>query len=187
MDIETIRAIERIIIDIFAGTSIILGWHLFKIGVVSPQSGTFSGKGFKFSLQKVGPGIFFSLFGTAILSVALIYGLTYEKEKNPNGTTTRTKISLANALQKPELKSLTEAINTLDLIDMEHSSPYKKHREAISNAVERLRAHRDRLARQKFDEKRLKAYQDCLRSSDKTCNQNESFQEIDKWLTENIL
>ena len=31
MDIETIRAIERIIIDIFAGTSIILGWHLFKI------------------------------------------------------------------------------------------------------------------------------------------------------------
>lgn len=76
MEVEIIRAFERLLIVFFAGTSIFLGWHLFKIGVVSPQSGELSGKGFKLSLQKVGPGVFFSAFGAIVLSVALTNGLS---------------------------------------------------------------------------------------------------------------
>jgi|TARA_B100000315_G_C14516369_1_gene559357 hypothetical protein len=190
MDIEAIRAIERIVIVIFAGTSIVLGWHLFKIGVVSPQSGTLSGKGFKVSLQKVGPGIFFSLYGSVILSVALIYGLTKEKvtiKTDNNQEKIITRMSLNNSLQDSEIKRITEAINTLDLVNIDTSSSYKKHREALNAAIERLKAFRDRLTRQKFKNNKLSSYQTCLKSNDPACKQDKSFKEIEKWLSDTLL
>jgi hypothetical protein len=48
-----------------------MGWNLFRIGVVNPQSGELRGKSWGVKLQKCGPGVFFSAFGTAILIWAL--------------------------------------------------------------------------------------------------------------------
>lgn len=193
MDVETIRAIERIIIVIFAGTSIVLGWHLFKIGVVSPQSGDFSGKGFKFSLQKVGPGIFFSLFGAVILSLALINGLktetihlseTFNKKR---GIKEVRNVYLANSQQESNIERLSVSINTLEqLIDIDSSAPYENHRKAISTSMERLKAFRDTLAFQQFGAKITK-YQSCLTSLQPACKNELYFKEVNEWLTRSLL
>lgn len=189
MEVEIIRAFERLLIVAFGGTSIILGWHLFKIGVVSPQSGIFSGKGFKFSLQKVGPGIFFSLFGTVVLSISLMHGLkTITKTQDPiSGSSTITEVHLAGKIQGSNLYRITKAINTLDLIQIESSARTNTNKNAIKKAIEQLRAHRDILARQKFDASSLRTYQQCKDSKDAICKLSNSYKDIQSWLTDTVL
>jgi hypothetical protein len=65
------RVIERILVCVFAGASLLCGWNLFRVGVVTEQSAGFSGKGISANLRRVGPGIFFALFGSIVLSLAL--------------------------------------------------------------------------------------------------------------------
>ena len=65
------RLAERLLVVFFGGLSLTFGWHLFKIGVVKPQSAELSRKDIVFRLRKVGPGVFFALFGAAILAVSL--------------------------------------------------------------------------------------------------------------------
>ncbi|MCG9770116.1 hypothetical protein L1D59_16070 [Pseudoalteromonas piscicida] len=189
MEVEIIRAFERLLIVFFAGASIFLGWHLFKIGVVSPQSGELSGKGFKFSLQKVGPGVFFSAFGAIVLSVALTNGLNIRESSNDDnsGKSEARNISLANTIQESQIKRITTAINTLDLIHVDTSSPYESHRDAINSATERLRAYRDTLARHKFSNDSLKEYFDCKGSADGACKIRKSYKEVEAWLTDTLL
>lgn len=65
------RVAERALICGFAGISLILGWNLFRVGVVSNQSADFNTKGWKANLKRVGPGVFFALFGSSVLAIAL--------------------------------------------------------------------------------------------------------------------
>lgn len=193
MEIEVIRAIERIVVVLFGGVSIVLGWQLFYIGVVSPQSGTLIGKGFKVSLQKVGPGIFFSLFGAAILVTSLVYGLSIETiddtsiPGNRENVKKITKVSLSNSLQDSDIKRITVAINTLDLINIESSALYKNHKKAISAAIERLITYKERIARNKFTFDKLNTYSNCKESEDKKCKKLDSYKEVDQWFLETLL
>jgi hypothetical protein len=189
MEVEIIRAFERLLIVFFAGASIFLGWHLFKIGAVSPQSGELSGKGFKFSLQKVGPGVFFSAFGAIVLSVALTNGLNIrESSKDEGSGQSKTRdFALANTIQETQIKRITTAINTLDLIIIDNSSPYESHRMAVSAAIERLRAYRDALAMHEFSNEKVKEYFDCNESADGTCKTRKSYKEVELWLTDTLL
>jgi hypothetical protein len=77
MDPLVLRSIERILDVIVGGMAIILGYRLFR-----SVPGASDGKGtFKFPmhtsvmLTKVGPGVFFALFGAAIICMALFRGL----------------------------------------------------------------------------------------------------------------
>lgn len=187
MDVEVIRAFERLLVVAFSGASIILGWHLFKIGVVSPQSGSLSGKGFKITLLKVGPGIFFSLFGSIVLSISLIYGLKTVEISTTQDGVKKKEFSLANTIQETGLSRLTKSINTLDLIDLDNTARYESHRKAIRTAVERLRAHRDVLARNKFSKERLDEYQKCIDSKDAACKLANSYKEVESWITDTLL
>jgi hypothetical protein len=54
-----------------SGLSLILGWDLFRRGIVEAQSADFKSKDWGLRLQKVGPGIFFALFATATFIFAL--------------------------------------------------------------------------------------------------------------------
>lgn len=188
MEIEVIRAFERLLIVLFSGVSIILGWHLFKVGVVDQQSASLSGKGYKFTLQKVGPGVFFSLFGSIVMSVALINGLTKTTVNKTSGNTKKEEFRYANSAQQSELSRLTTAINTLDLIKIDSSSPYETHRKAVQKSLELLRSFRDRSARQKFDANIIDQYQKCKDSTNTDpCRNNDNFKEVEKWFTEVLL
>ena len=65
------RVFERLLVCGSAGMSLVLGWNLFRAGVVLEQSAEFVVKGWKATLKRVGPGIFFALFGACILGDAL--------------------------------------------------------------------------------------------------------------------
>jgi hypothetical protein len=75
MSIEQIvavgRVIERLLICTCGGVSLVLGWNLFRVGVVTQQAADLSAKGWHLNLKKVGLGVFFALFGAAILSISL--------------------------------------------------------------------------------------------------------------------
>jgi hypothetical protein len=65
------RGLERLLICLFAGVSLVLGWDLFRRGLEVDQRAELSLKDFKVRLQRVGPGVFFALFGAVVLAVAL--------------------------------------------------------------------------------------------------------------------
>ena len=65
------RLAERLIVVLCGGLSLTFGWHLFKIGVINDQNAEFSRGGFRIHLRKVGPGVFFALFGAVLLGVSL--------------------------------------------------------------------------------------------------------------------
>ena len=72
---DDLRGIERIIISIFGGACIFLGYKLFasshaKQGEVSAQAG----KGLRIRLVNVAPGLCFAAFGMAILLMGLLMG-----------------------------------------------------------------------------------------------------------------
>jgi hypothetical protein len=65
------RVVERLIADSMFGVSLVLGWNLFRVGILDSQTAVVSSKDWKIRFQKVGPGIFFALFGAVGLVVAL--------------------------------------------------------------------------------------------------------------------
>lgn len=66
------RGVERLFIVLTAGMSLVLGWDLFRRGITDPQTGVVKTDAVEIKLAKVGPGIFFALFGAAVLVVAIV-------------------------------------------------------------------------------------------------------------------
>jgi hypothetical protein len=65
------RVIERLLICTIGGVSLVLGWNLFRVGVVTQQAAELSAKGWRLNLKRVGPGVFFAVFGAVVLSLSL--------------------------------------------------------------------------------------------------------------------
>ena len=64
------RIAERLIIVLVAAC-VVLGWALVRSGV--PENAALLEKsGWKLHFQRVSPGVFFSLFGAAVLAYALL-------------------------------------------------------------------------------------------------------------------
>jgi hypothetical protein len=57
------RTVERLLTVGFSGLSIVLGWSLFKARLLRDQTAEFTSKSWTIRLERVGPGIFFALFG----------------------------------------------------------------------------------------------------------------------------
>lgn len=77
------RAIERLLVVIGGGIAIYLGYRLF---LAMPSAERGSGKvnlpgGISIYLSRVGPGVFFSLFGAIVIGLSLHYGIAF----NDNG------------------------------------------------------------------------------------------------------
>jgi hypothetical protein len=77
------RVVERLIICLWAGASLTYGWNLFRVGVVDQQSAELSVKDWRANLKRVGPGVFFALFGAAILVFSLHSSLKMEPTFGP--------------------------------------------------------------------------------------------------------
>jgi hypothetical protein len=77
MDPITFRFIERILAVVFGGMAIYLGYRLF---VRIPESRDSQGKitlpwNITVILSRVGPGVFFALFGTGVIALSLYKGV----------------------------------------------------------------------------------------------------------------
>lgn len=88
MDEILIRGIERIVIVLGGSLSIFLGYRLFiNLPEKSDQSGEIKLPGnVSIYLSRVGPGVFFSLFGVAVLVASLYFQMTrYEPGESAGG------------------------------------------------------------------------------------------------------
>jgi len=74
MDVDPLfvgRIVERILVVLFGGLALVLGWRLFMVGVVDPQIAEIKFKDWKVSLRQVGPGSVFAALGIAVMAFAL--------------------------------------------------------------------------------------------------------------------
>ncbi len=118
---DLIRMIERLLVVIFGGMSIFLGYRLFCL---LPFEKSSEGKfrlpgGTAVYLTKVGPGVFFALFGAVILSVSLHETIEYKAGAGPefvgiDGGSIRLNSSGRSAVpDSGELRSLILKLNTV--------------------------------------------------------------------------
>jgi len=92
-----LRAVERILAVLVGALSIYLGYHLF---LSVPEHQDSEGKivlsgGTSVYLNRVGPGVFFALFGGGIVALAIWRGIKYsaqDQDGNKSGTTKDGKI-----------------------------------------------------------------------------------------------
>jgi hypothetical protein len=122
------RGLERLGIVGLSGVSLILGWDLFRRGVSVAQSADFKAQGWTVRLQRVGPGIFFALFGTAAFISVVAHPLTIttgkqiQQESKPPGsqasavtTESQTISEVANPSTATD-RDVIAAINTFHVI-----------------------------------------------------------------------
>jgi hypothetical protein len=76
------RCIERILTVLIYGCSLGFGWNLFRVGIVNEQQAELSSGNWKIALRKVGPGIFFALFGVIGLIASVRAPLHVESPTN---------------------------------------------------------------------------------------------------------
>lgn len=76
-----IRGAERLLIWLFGGMSIFLGYRLFATYVREKGELAAQMKDWKISLRNLAPGIYFSLFGTVVLAFALNHTYRYDSSE----------------------------------------------------------------------------------------------------------
>jgi hypothetical protein len=88
MDVFFFRAVERYLTLIIGGFCIFLGYLLFlRVDVEERSSGELTLPGdIGLVFTQVGPGVFFALFGAAVLVFSLRMQLTYRRELIKGGT-----------------------------------------------------------------------------------------------------
>jgi hypothetical protein len=99
-----VRAVERLVSVGIGGMCVYLGYRLF-INLPSLPAGdgnlSFIGKT-SMTLSRVGPGVFFSLFGAVVVTAALNRPLTWEKIEKPDSVTRRVSGSAPGMPRVPE-------------------------------------------------------------------------------------
>jgi hypothetical protein len=124
------RVIERLLVCVFAGTSLAFGWNLFRVGVVAQQSAELATKDWRVNLKRVGPGVFFALFGSVVLAFALHSPLEITVSRlDPGVKPNQQETVLVNKY----LDRVT--VKTMDGIDVE----YRNKGISAEEAYERLR------------------------------------------------
>lgn len=166
------RGIERLAIVGLSGLSLVLGWDLFRRGVVIAQNGDLQGHGWRVRLQRVGPGIFFALFATAAFISAISHPLEITTGKkseqasavggSPVSTTTQDTQTVVDAAN-PAISSdrdVIAAINTFHLIALPHASPSldASNIAAVNKADQTLDSYKKSLMFQRFGQMSVQFY-----------------------------
>jgi hypothetical protein len=127
------RGLERLAIVGLSGMSLVLGWDLFRRGVVNVQTADLSAGSWKVRLQRVGPGIFFALFATVAFVSAITHpleittGRQTQQDSTANGgkvtvTTERQTIREAASPANSSDRDVVAAINTFHLVLLPRAS-----------------------------------------------------------------
>jgi hypothetical protein len=166
------RGLERLAVVGLSGLSLILGWDLFRRGVVNAQSADLKGHGWSVRLQRVGPGIFFALFATVAFVSAISHpleitsGKKTEQESKTDGadisTVTTEDQTITNAAKAGTStdRDVIAAINTFHLIVLPRASKGSDTSEtaAISNADRTLDSYKKALMFQHFGQMSIQFY-----------------------------
>jgi hypothetical protein len=154
IEIVTIsRCIERILTVLIYGCSLGFGWNLFRVGIVTEQQGELSSGNWKITLKKVGPGVFFALFGVIglITSVSspLRVGSPVSENSRPSAKVEGFSYE-ASGLNQRDVDEI-RAINTL-LSQLERHPPASTppEQEAAQKAAKILEDRKDRILSQTF-------------------------------------
>lgn len=143
------RAVERILIVVFSGISLILGWSLFRLGILQDQSATFASKSLSIRLQKVGPGIFFALFSVVGFTVAINRPLNLKEfASQPTADkAAQTAFEVSSAAGVESTNEITiQAVNTLEQLAINKVWPLLSSSEQA--AVKEALGHQHALKRQ---------------------------------------
>lgn len=146
------RGIERLLIILFSGLSLVFGWHLFKVGVLSDQQSEIKAGDIWIKFQKVGPGVFFALFGVAVFIHSLSSPFNFEFSNAGNGVEPDleqpealvAKGSYLTQDQEKYLK-LSKSINTIREIYITTATPNisDADRQLLSISIKHLENERD--------------------------------------------
>jgi hypothetical protein len=155
------RILERLLIVSFSGISLILGWNLFKIRLLRDQTAEFALKDWRIRLDRVGPGVFFALFGIAGLISSAVHPLSVASDlpiKTANAETPQKSpgspagldINYAGSAMDPAADEV-RAINTVEQLGVAPAirvSPGEK--EAVAHAISVLDARKKALLQVEF-------------------------------------
>jgi hypothetical protein len=138
------RALERIVIVIISGFSLWMGWQLFLRLPRTNQQAEFGYKGLTVKLIRVGPGVFFALFGAALLGATFWHLPKADdaqrlQEVSASQQTGSRHVEMANEANP---KSLEEQITGLNVV---LSVALQKPEEPVE-AIDRTRIANSRMA-----------------------------------------
>jgi len=144
-----------------------MGWNLFRIGIVDPQSAELSSKSVTVKLQKCGPGVFFAVFGTAILIWAIYSPLTLTAPSNES-TEDAPKRTAFNVHYEQQTMSPAaqlrrcQSINSLAVLFKQHPEFIgelpQPQRIAVAQAIQTLQEFKESIAAQQVGTDKLNWY-----------------------------
>jgi hypothetical protein len=77
------HGIERLLTVLIGGLCMVLGWHLFSKNLDTSGQADISHAGWRMSLKRIGPGVFFALFGSFILITSLMQPIKGDVAPSP--------------------------------------------------------------------------------------------------------
>jgi hypothetical protein len=131
------RALERLLVVLFGGLAMYYGFKLFSM--VSSHEGELSAKGstWQFKMVRVGPGVFFGLFGTVIVTYALVQSPTILR-KSDGTTEVRGGTPAVDASRSSEIGTLRAIATIKAFTASAGEKPTAKQLEVLRRAVEDL-------------------------------------------------
>ena len=106
------RVAERLLIVLAGMLALCLGYRLFKIVAESESSGNLEFQGAKIRLQKIGPGIFFALFGAVLMG----YALTSSAQISTSTEAASRTVYMGNSGAADAPMNIISAVNTIGSI-----------------------------------------------------------------------
>lgn len=160
------RVVERLLITISGLLTIVMGWNLFRAGVIDAQSFDFAkDKDFSIKVAKIGPGVLFAFFGISIFAINLLHPITIQPSEQvgeahsgaDKGKTGQSSITFYGNSDKEKLE-LAKAINTVrnNLKQATESTPERKKKSDA--ALEVLEDARDGMMLEKFGAEKVKLF-----------------------------
>jgi hypothetical protein len=191
------RVLERLLICIFAGVSLGFGWNLFRVGVVGQQTADLSAMGWRVTLKRVGPGIFFAIFGAAVLSLSLRSPLNLPAQGNHKDPTPDVggrdqrkdeSMIIYSRSEDPELsKSWVASINTVEHIVTKDKFASVAEQQAVERSEKSLAQLRAALLIRQFGAPMFRDYnayeeRKSLNSATVTDSDERRFAPIETWM-----
>jgi hypothetical protein len=195
------RVVERLMICAFAGLSLTYGWNLFRVGVLNEQSAEMAAKGWRVNLKRVGPGVFFALFGCVVLAVSLRSPLALPlgpgKESGTQAGNTedgktpvqknRSQVTYLEGADEKITKQWVASLNTILHVATPDKFSAATEKKVVSRTDDDLETLRNTLVIQKFGASLFRdynAYHKRVRDDGTPGTQQEQdrFEKIDEWM-----